>query len=150
MPDEMLLRKLRLSGLRVAFAESCTGGMLGCALTRQAGASAYFAGSAVCYCNQAKQRVLGVAQTVLDSSGPVSGDCARQMAQGALSLYQCDVALSVTGFAGPDGERVGEVWIGWAKKGVPAQAQCFHFEGNRHQIRLSATEAVLRKLSNLL
>jgi len=145
-----LARRLETSGLTVAFAESCTGGLLGAALTRRAGASDYFAGSAVCYRETAKLRVLGVPARVLAAHGAVSAACAQAMAQGALKIFGTDIALSVTGFAGPDGERVGEVWVGWAQRGATAQAQAFHFKGDRAQVREKAARAVLKQLAFLL
>ncbi len=148
--DDVLAGKLARAGLRVAFAESCTGGMVAASVTQRAGASVYFAGSAVCYCDRAKRDVLGVDGALLEKEGAVSAACACAMADGALRLYACDIALSVSGFAGPDGERVGEVYVGWAVRGKGADAQKFVFEGDRARVRCLAARAVLQKLSNLL
>lgn len=152
LPDisETLARTLRRAGRRVAFAESCTGGLVGAALARRAGASDYFMGSAVCYETAAKTSVLGVSASLLKRHGPVSSACARAMAKGALKIYRADIAVSVTGFAGPGGERVGEVWVGWAVRGGESGAQVFHFTGGRDAVRTRAVRAVLRRLSILL
>ena len=148
--SEALARTLRRAGRRVALAESCTGGLAGAALARRAGASDYFMGSAVCYDTAAKTRVLGVSAALLKKEGPVSAACARAMAKGALKIFRADVAVSVTGFAGPDGDRVGEVWVGWALRGGECGAQVFYFQGTRDIVRAKAARAVLRRLSILL
>lgn len=94
---------LEAAGLIVALAESCTGGLVGHLITEIPGSSAWFAGSAGVYSYAAKERVLGVDHNTLLSEGAVSAPVARQMAQGALRLYNTDVAVSVTGIAGPTG-----------------------------------------------
>ncbi len=148
--DEALRAKLVKAKKKIAFAESITGGLLGAALTQQSGSSAYFAGSAVCYCDKAKTRVLGVDKTILEKKGAVSHACAAAMAQGALELYGCDIALSVTGFADPANKDAGKVYIGWALKGADAMAKSFKFSGTRAHVRLCAAQAVLEKLKLLV
>jgi PncC family amidohydrolase len=86
-----------------AVAESCTGGLVSHLITEIPGCSAWFAGSAGVYCNAAKRRLLGVDQAVLDLDGAVSYAAAKQMAQGTLRLYEVDVAVAITGIAGPNG-----------------------------------------------
>ncbi|MFZ1404939.1 MAG: CinA family protein, partial [Anaerolineae bacterium] len=90
-------------GLTVALAESCTGGQIGDRLTDIPGSSAYFLGSAVTYAYSAKEHVLGVEHNTLLSKGAVSAEVARQMAQGARRAFGADIAVSVTGIAGPGG-----------------------------------------------
>lgn len=96
---EVLLR----AGLRLAVAESCTGGMVGEWITAVPGSSVYFLGGVISYDNSVKERLLGVPAGVLRDYGAVSAESALAMAKGALSLLEADVALSVTGVAGPGG-----------------------------------------------
>ena len=102
--------------IRVATAESCTGGTIAARLTSQAGSSAYFVGSVVSYSNDVKHRVLGVPVDVLDNPGAVSEPTARAMAEGVRDLMGATHAVSTTGIAGPDGgtdrKPVGTVYIG--------------------------------------
>ncbi|HXF62338.1 MAG TPA: nicotinamide-nucleotide amidohydrolase family protein, partial [Caldilineaceae bacterium] len=95
--------RLQAAGLMCATAESCTGGLVGHLLTEIAGSSAYFAGGAITYSNEAKQQVLGVDPRTLASEGAVSAATAAQMAQGVRRLYGVAVAVSITGIAGPGG-----------------------------------------------
>ncbi len=90
-------------GLFLALAESCTGGLIGGAVTEVPGVSSFFLGSAGTYSNSAKESILSVPSQVLKSYGAVSSQCAQAMASGAMELYGSDVSLSVTGIAGPDG-----------------------------------------------
>jgi len=94
---------LQRSELAAAFAESCTGGLVGHLMTEIPGSSAWFVGSAGVYSNAAKKRLLGVDEAVLERDGAVSYAAAKQMAQGALRLYDVDVAVAITGIAGPNG-----------------------------------------------
>lgn len=114
-------------GLMLATAESCTGGMIAAALTDIAGSSAVFDRSFVTYSNEAKQEMLGVNAETLAEYGTVSEQTARQMAEGALAHSRADIALSVTGIAGPGGgsaeKPVGLVWFGLAQSGRPTEAQ---------------------------
>lgn len=95
--------KLEQHGLMCATAESCTGGLIGHIFTENPGSSVYFAGAAVTYSYAAKERVLGVDHATLMREGAVSATVARQMAEGALRLFGADIAVSVTGIAGPGG-----------------------------------------------
>jgi PncC family amidohydrolase len=112
---ERLGRLLLTRGKTLALAESCTGGLLASLITDIAGSSVYLLGSAVTYHNDAKQHVLGVLHETLMKYGAVSAETAREMAQGALRLFGADLALSVTGIAGPGGgtpeKPVGLVFI---------------------------------------
>lgn len=99
---------LAATGLVMATAESCTGGLIGHLITEIPGSSDYFAGGAIVYSNQAKATILGVPTATLDEHGAVSAATAQAIAQGALRLYAVDVAVSVTGIAGPGGARPGK------------------------------------------
>ena len=107
--------QLRAAGLIAATAESCTGGLIGHIFTENAGSSDYFAGGAVTYSYTAKEMVLGVDHATLMTQGAVCADVAQQMAQGARRLYSADLAISVTGVAGPgggsDAKPVGSVYL---------------------------------------
>lgn len=94
---------LAKAGLLAATAESCTGGLVGHLITEVPGSSGWFVGCAGVYSNQAKERLLGVRHETLLAYGAVSGQTAQEMAQGALALYDADVAVSITGIAGPGG-----------------------------------------------
>ncbi|MEE3090031.1 MAG: CinA family protein [Candidatus Thermoplasmatota archaeon] len=112
-----LVRRLRQAGLRITVAESCTGGLLASTLTDIAGASDWFDQSWVTYANDAKTRVLGVNPDTLDRKGAVSAEVAIQMASGALARSTADIALSVTGIAGPGNvsdKKLGLVYVGAA------------------------------------
>ena len=114
-------RLLRESGRSVACAESLTGGSLGVRLSAAPGSSDFFRGSAVCYTAEAKQAVLGVSRETLEGPGVVSEECAVEMARGARRLYEADVAVALTGVAGPDahgGKPPGTICVGLAADGV--------------------------------
>lgn len=137
------------SGLTICVAESCTGGLIGGALTETPGASSVFLGSAVCYSNDAKIRILGVNRDILARYGAVSGECAAAMTDGARRLFRADISLSVTGVAGPGGgtddKPVGLVWFSTKS---PWQNDVFscRFNGERNRIRLLAVETALETL----
>lgn len=113
-------------GVKVATAESCTGGLLSAALTEAAGASAIFDRGFVTYCNDAKKEVLGVPADVLERHGAVSRETALAMAEGALQHSNADLSVSITGIAGPTGgsadKPVGLVWFGICRKGHQTRA----------------------------
>ena len=136
-----------LKGKTLATAESCTGGGIGAALTAVAGASKVYVGGVVSYTNDVKMRVLGVEQAVLDKYGPVSAPVAGAMASGVRNLTQADVAVSVTGLAGPGGDDfgnpVGTVCIGYADKHQRLAKQ-YRFYGDREEIREQAVRAALQ------
>lgn len=136
--------------LRVAVAESCTGGLVAGALTEISGASEVFERGFVTYSNEAKIEVLGVSPDVLASSGAVSAETAEAMAQGALAFSLADVAVSVTGIAGPSGatsgKPVGLVYFGLATRdGVLFHERC-DFQGDRDSVRAQAVAEALRLL----
>jgi nicotinamide-nucleotide amidase len=139
---------------RIALAESCTGGLIAGALTAIPGSSAVFERGFVTYSNAAKVDVLGVLPDMLEQFGAVSGETAEAMAQGALEYSLADVALSVTGIAGPDGgtlaKPVGLVYFGLARRDSGTfHLQC-HFQGTRDQIRFEAVMEGLRLLESAI
>lgn len=136
----------RLAGRTLATAESCTGGGIGAALTAVPGSSAVYKGGIISYCNEVKHRVLGVEQQLLDTLGAVSGPVAEQMAAGARHVLDADIAVSVTGLAGPGGDEygnpVGTVFIGYCDENQTLSRE-YHFPGDREQVRSQAVEAAL-------
>lgn len=135
--------------LRVATAESCTGGLLGAALTQFAGSSHYYLGGVNAYANEVKQTLIGVPVSLIKEQGAVSAAVAKAMATGIRDRILADVAISITGIAGPGGgtteKPVGTVWIGFATaKGV--EARQYRFSGSRVEIRRSATQSALQQL----
>jgi nicotinamide-nucleotide amidase len=143
---EAVGRELVARGLRLACAESCTGGLVGQVLTAESGASAFFAGSAVVYENAAKTALLGVPAALIQAHGAVSAEVARAMAEGARARFGVDVALAITGVAGPEGgteqKPVGLVHYAVASSGGTIDRHAV-FTGDRHMIRLRATYAAL-------
>lgn len=135
-----------LKGKTFATAESCTGGGIGAAITAVPGASKVYVGGVVSYTNQVKNKVLGVDQAVLDKYGAVSAPVAGAMASGVRELLGADVAVSVTGLAGPGGDTfgnpVGTVCIGYADKHQRLAKQ-YRFYGDRDEIREQAVRAAL-------
>ena len=135
---ENLSAKLLQSGLRLATAESCTGGWIAKCCTDRAGSSAWFERGFVTYSNEAKHELLGVDAQVLEFAGAVSEAVAMQMASGAANHSNADVSLAVTGIAGPDGgtddKPVGTVWFGWSVDGS-VTTECKRFPGSRDDVR---------------
>jgi PncC family amidohydrolase len=132
-------------GMTIACAESLTGGSVGVRLSTAAGASDYFMGSAVTYTAEAKRKVLGVRKETIDGPGVVSEECAVEMAQGARRLYESDVALALTGVAGPephDGKPPGTVCLGLSAEDRD-ESRCFRAPGDREQVRRWAEQAGL-------
>lgn len=133
-----LVELLRARGLTCATAESCTGGGIGSAITSVAGSSDVFLGGVISYANEVKRDVLGVDEAILASVGAVSSECAAAMALGARRLTGADVAVAVTGIAGPGGgsadKPVGTVWFGLAASdGVRTEKALFM--GDRESVR---------------
>ena len=127
-----------LSGKRLATAESLTGGGIGQAITSVSGASKVYAGGIISYSNEVKHGVLKVPTKFLETLGPVSKPVAEYMAADARGILKADVAVSVTGLAGPDGDEfgnpVGTVFIGYADQKY-LFAREYHFDGDREEIR---------------
>ena len=149
---EIVLEQCRQRGFRLSVAESCTGGMLGERLTSIPGASDVFLGGIIAYDNQVKLDALGVSAAALEQFGAVSERIAIEMARGALNACRADVALSITGIAGPDGgtpeKPVGLIWVGIA--GPETAARRFHVGGDRAEIRQRGTQAALEMLRRAL
>lgn len=138
-------------GWMLALAESCTGGGIAAAITDIAGSSAYFDRGFVTYSNEAKQQLLGVPADLITRFGAVSQECAAAMAEGALLRSDAQIALSVTGIAGPDGgsaeKPVGTVWFGLAVEGKPVITELQSFKGDRATVRELAVEFALQRLA---
>ncbi len=144
--EEVVGTLLREAGLKVAVAESCTGGLIGHRITGVAGSSDYFQGGIICYSNRAKVKLLGVKEDTLSHHGAVSDPTARQMALGVRRALESDLGIAVTGIAGPSSgteeKPVGTVFIGLAAGGEVFSRQ-YRFWGGRGQIKLqSATMAL--------
>jgi nicotinamide-nucleotide amidase len=147
---------LRSRGWHLVTAESCTGGWIGKVLTDIAGSSAWYRGGAVVYSNALKESLLGVRSETLGSHGAVSRETADEMARGALLHLGGDVALAVTGIAGPDGgtpdKPVGTVWFGWAwrsSSGVEVRTALETFAGDRDSVRRQSVARALMELAKL-
>jgi len=151
---ETLLEAYRRAGLRIATAESCTGGMVAAALTDVAGSSDVFDRGMVTYSNAAKTDLLDVSPDTLAAHGAVSEQVAQEMAQGALAASLADVAVSVTGIAGPGGSEFkpeGRVCFGLARKDRPIQVETVEFGAQgRAIVRLAATAHTLQMLRSAL
>ena len=154
MPDTIkiadLLDLCRTKGLKIASAESCTGGMVGAWLTEVAGSSDVYDRGFITYSNDAKRNMLGVSQATLDAHGAVSEQIAREMALGALSRSQADLAVSITGIAGPGGSEhkpEGRVCFGLAtQSGCQTQTVEIGALG-RAEVRHAAADHALTLLS---
>jgi nicotinamide-nucleotide amidase len=150
---ELVLDACRTRGLTFATAESCTGGMVAERVTAIAGASDVFLGSVVAYSNDVKRRELGVPEAVLAEHGAVSAETAAAMAAGARQRLGADVAVAVTGIAGPDGgtaeKPVGLVYL-HAITPDGERGRDFQFPGDRDSIRRRATVTALHLVRRLL
>lgn len=135
-------------------AESCTGGWIAKTLTDIPGSSSWFECGVVAYSYEAKEALLGVRPEALEQFGAVSREIAIEMVSGALARYGASLAVAVTGIAGPGGgtadKPVGTVWIGWKRRGGYAQAELFHFDGDREAVRRQTVAAALRGIQKIL
>ncbi|MBO9410561.1 MULTISPECIES: CinA family protein [unclassified Ruegeria] len=149
-----LLDRAKAQGVMIATAESCTGGMVAAALTDIPGSSAVVDRGFVTYTNAAKQQMLGVQAGTLDAHGAVSEQVAREMAEGALHHSNAQLAVSITGIAGPGGSEFkpeGRVCFGIAATGQPTQTQTIEFGAlGRDAVRLAARDHALNLLSDAL
>jgi PncC family amidohydrolase len=140
-------------GWTLAVAESCTGGLIGHRITNVSGSSGYFEGGVISYSNEAKEQTLGVPHETLADHGAVSEEAALAMAQGVRRLFGTDIALSVTGIAGPTGgtpeKPVGLVYIGLTAEGVEL-CEKHIWEGDRAQNKQDSAEAALKLLAEYL
>ena len=149
-----LLDRYRKAGRRLATAESCTGGMVAARLTDIAGSSDVVERGFVTYSNEAKIELLGVSAELIQHYGAVSAQVARAMAEGALAHSRADIAISITGIAGPGGavpgKPVGLVYLAVASKGRDTKAERQHFDGDRPAVRGAALERALELLDSAL
>jgi len=138
---------LSASGKILVVAESCTGGMLGGAITSIPGSSLYFSGGVLAYGNSAKISLLGVPPDLIAARGAVSREVAVAMADGVLSIFRADLAIAVTGVAGPGGgsrgKPVGTVWVAVVSPGGVRYAHRFRFSGGREAVRRETVRASL-------
>ena len=145
---------LKSHGLMLATAESCTGGGVAQAITEIAGSSAWFERGFVTYSNQSKQEMLGVSEATIMQYGAVSEATVREMVAGALEESGAQMALAVSGIAGPDGgtpdKPVGTVWFAWGLKNSTVHAERHQFPGNRAEVRAHAVHTALQGAINLL
>lgn len=145
---------LKSHGLMLATAESCTGGGVAQAVTEVAGSSAWFERGFIAYSNQAKQQMLDVSEATLKQHGAVSEATVREMVAGALLHSSAQVALAVSGIAGPDGgtpgKPVGTVWFAWGIRHGATHAQRHQLNGNRAEVRAQAVRIAMQGMIDLL
>ena len=147
-------RACRKKGVVIATAESCTGGGIATAITRISGSAKWFERGFVTYSNVAKKEMLGVDAKTLKAHGAVSEEVAREMAKGALAHSHADVAVSVTGIAGPTGaapgKPVGTVHFAWTHRGGRTQHRKFIFPGGRVEVRMQTVYVAIQGLIELV
>jgi PncC family amidohydrolase len=153
LPEILVGNILRERQLKLVTAESCTGGLIGSRITDISGSSEYYLGSIVAYAYEVKVALLDVSWETLKAHGAVSRETVLEMARGARKRLNGDVAVSVSGVAGPGGgtpeKPVGTVWIGLAS--IDGEwAREFHFPGNRKQNKASAADAALQMVLDYL
>lgn len=146
---QTLATALRARGWRIATAESCTGGLIAAACTSLAGSSDWFERGFVTYSNEAKTAMLGVPAALIHAQGAVSEEVARAMVQGALRHAPVQLAVAVTGIAGPGGavpgKPVGTVWLAWGTADA-VQAERLQLAGDRAAVRGATVAAALQRL----
>jgi nicotinamide-nucleotide amidase len=147
---EELGRRCKERGLRIATAESCTGGLVAAAVTAIAGSSGWFERGFVTYSNEAKREMLGVPPALIDAHGAVSEPVARAMVEGALARSSADCAVSVTGVAGPGGgsaaKPVGMVCFAWQLRGGASRSATRQLTGDRAEVRGASVAVALQGL----
>ncbi|WP_415842276.1 CinA family protein [Paracidovorax anthurii] len=145
-----IARTLAARSWMLATAESCTGGLIAGACTDLAGSSQWFERGFVTYSNAAKTELLGVPAALIEAHGAVSEPVARAMAEGAVRHSRAQVALAVTGVAGPSGgsadKPVGTVWFGWCVEGV-TYSEVVRFPGDRAAVRAATVRHALKRLA---
>lgn len=145
---EQLAQALSQRGWMLATAESCTGGLIAAACTELAGSSVWFERGVVTYSNEAKTELIGVPADLIARHGAVSEAVALAMAEGVLQRSRAQVAVAVTGIAGPSGgsvdKPVGTVWLAWAQQGQAPQAICQQFKGDRAAVREGTVRCALQ------
>ena len=152
-----LYELLKDKNIMISTAESCTGGLIGKTLTDISGISAHYGYGFITYSNEAKQNLLGVKRETLELFGAVSSDTVKEMVTGALLKSGADVAVSVSGIAGPGGgseeKPVGLVYIGIKSKENDAKSHRFIFDGTREEVRQKtvekAIELVIEEIENI-
>lgn len=158
---EALASLLLARGQSLTTAESCTGGLIAASCTELAGSSAWFERGFVTYSNEAKTELLGVPPELIAHHGAVSEEVAKAMAAGALARSRADIAVAVTGIAGPtggsDAKPVGTVWLAWAERGhgraqdtVAVHAEKMWFPGDRRAVRGATVAHALAGVRNRL
>ena len=153
LPEPLVLalaQALRERGLMLVTAESCTGGLIAATCTAVAGSSEWFERGFVTYSNEAKTESLGVDARLIAAHGAVSEEVARAMAEGALAHSRAQLAVAVTGIAGPAGastnKPVGTVWLAVARAGAGTQAELLQLDGDRASIREQTVQRALLRL----
>jgi nicotinamide-nucleotide amidase len=145
-----LAAALRARGWRLATAESCTGGLIAATCTALPGSSDWFERGFVTYSNAAKTEQLGVPALLVEQHGAVSEAVARALAEGALAQSPADLALAVTGVAGPGGgsadKPVGLVWLATARRGAATLAERLHLDGDRAAVRARTVQVALERV----
>lgn len=151
---EYLAQKMTESGISLVVAESCTGGWVAKLMTDIAGSSLFFDRGFVTYSNEAKHEMLGVKRKTLETHGAVSEQTVSEMVTGALAKSHADVALAISGIAGPGGgtpdKPIGTVWFAWEKRDQAVKTRIMHLEGDRDLIRRQAVEQALNGVLELL
>lgn len=151
---EALAAVLERKGMTIATAESCTGGWVAKVLTDRAGSSAYVMAGLVTYSNEAKRAILGVQADTLEQDGAVSESVVRQMVAGAIRATGVDIAVAISGVAGPGGgsadKPVGTVWFAWGNGVENTEASVEHFDGDRDQVRRQSVLFVLEGVTRFV
>ncbi len=151
--EKRIGKMLKERGLKIAVAESCTGGLISSRITDISGASDYFEAGITTYSNESKIRVLNVPEDIIDRYGAVSEETAKAMAEGVKKTVHADIGVSVTGIAGPtggtEGKPVGTVFIGLATKKA-TYVRKFFFDGNRLEIRRKTSDAAFMLVEEYL
>lgn len=151
---EEIAERLSGRGWRLVTAESCTGGWIAKCCSDLPGSSRWYEGGVVSYSNALKMRLLGVQPRTLEQAGAVSAATVREMAEGALHHLGGDVAVAVSGIAGPTGatagKPVGTVWFAWAAPGIPTVTRSAYFPGVRAAVRAGAVDMALAGLCEVL
>ena len=151
--EKEIVSLLKKNQMTVTTAESCTGGLIASRIVNVSGASEVFMEGYITYANASKEKILGVKHETIEEYGVVSSETAKEMAEGAKRVAEADVAISVTGIAGPSGgtkeKPVGLVYIGCASE-LKIDVRRFVFEGNRDQVREQAVAQALSFLRDTL
>ncbi len=151
---EPLAKLLESKSMMLVTAESCTGGLLAATITHRPGTSKIFDRGFITYTNESKMELSSVPKDILDNHGAVSSECAEAMALGALKNSHAQLAVSVTGIAGPEGgtetKPVGLVYFGYALKGGSSGSLSQQFSGERNEVQTHAVVTVLKHLITVL